>query len=32
MDVAPLVEALSADERLDMISRKDSDFNRGTVA
>jgi 3',5'-cyclic AMP phosphodiesterase CpdA len=31
MDVAPLVEALSPDERLDMVSRKDSDFNRGAV-
>jgi Icc protein len=30
MDVAPLVEALSPEERLDMFSRKDSDFNRGT--
>jgi 3',5'-cyclic AMP phosphodiesterase CpdA len=30
MDVAPLVEALSPEERLDMVSRKDSDFNRGT--
>ena len=29
-DVAPLVEALSPEERLDMVSRKDSDFNRGT--
>ena len=32
MEVAPLVEALSPEERLDMVSRKDSDFNRGTVA
>jgi len=31
MDVAPLVEALSPEERLDMFSRKDSDFNRGTA-
>jgi 3',5'-cyclic-AMP phosphodiesterase len=30
-DVAPLVEALSAGERLDMFSRKDSEFNQGTV-
>lgn len=30
-DVVPLVEALSAEERLDMLSRKDSDFNRGAV-
>ncbi|HET7432602.1 MAG TPA: phosphodiesterase [Nocardioides sp.] len=29
-EVAPLVEALSPEERLDMVSRKDSDFNRGT--
>lgn len=28
-DVVPLVEALSPEERLDMVSRKDSDFNRG---
>ena len=27
-DVAPLVEALSPEERRDMVSRKDSDFNR----
>jgi 3',5'-cyclic AMP phosphodiesterase CpdA len=32
MDVAPLVEALSPEERLDMFSRKDSEFNSGTVA
>jgi 3',5'-cyclic-AMP phosphodiesterase len=31
MDVAPLVAALSPEERLDMFSRKDSEFNRGTV-
>jgi Icc protein len=31
MDVAPLVEALSPEERLDMFSRKDSEFNQGTV-
>jgi 3',5'-cyclic-AMP phosphodiesterase len=31
MDVAPLVEALSTEERLDMFSRKDSEFNQGTV-
>ena len=31
MEVAPLVEALSAEERLDMISRKDSEFNQGTL-
>jgi Icc protein len=31
MDVAPLVAGLSAEERLDMFSRKDSEFNRGTV-
>ena len=30
-DVVPLVEALSAEERLDMFSRKDSEFNQGTV-
>jgi 3',5'-cyclic AMP phosphodiesterase CpdA len=30
-DVAPLVEALSAEERLDMFSRKDSEFNHGLV-
>jgi Icc protein len=30
-DVAPLVEALSPEERRDMFSRKDSDFNRGDV-
>ena len=29
LDVVPLVEALSPEERLDMVSRKDSDFNRG---
>jgi len=26
-----LVEALSPEERLDMVSRKDSDFNRGAL-
>ena len=31
-DVAPLVEALSPEERRDMFSRRDSDFNRGTLA
>jgi Icc protein len=31
MDVAPLVEALSPAERRDMISRRDSDFNRGAL-
>jgi Icc protein len=31
-DVTPLVEALSPEERRDMFSRKDSDFNRGDVA
>ena len=31
MDVAPLVAALSPEERLDMFSRKDSEYNRGTV-
>jgi 3',5'-cyclic AMP phosphodiesterase CpdA len=31
MDVVPLVEAMSPEERLDMVSRKDSDFNRGPV-
>lgn len=31
LDVAPLVEALSREERLDMFSRKDSEFNQGTV-
>ncbi|MGC4110942.1 MAG: metallophosphoesterase [Nocardioides sp.] len=31
VDVAPLVEALSPEERRDMISRADSDFNRGTL-
>jgi Icc protein len=31
MDVAPLVEALSPEERLDMFSRKDSEFNQGTA-
>ena len=30
-DVAPLVEALSAEDRRDMFSRKDSEFNQGTV-
>jgi 3',5'-cyclic AMP phosphodiesterase CpdA len=29
MDVAPLVEGLSPQERLDMFSRKDSEFNAG---
>ncbi|HEX3932952.1 MAG TPA: phosphodiesterase [Nocardioides sp.] len=28
-EVAPLVEALSEEERRDMVSRRDSDFNRG---
>jgi Icc protein len=32
MDVAPLVEALSPEERRDMFSRRDSDFNRGTLS
>jgi Icc protein len=32
MDVAPLVEALSPEERRDMFSRRDSDFNQGTLA
>jgi Icc protein len=31
-DVVPLFEALSAEERFDMVSRKDSDFNRGASA
>jgi 3',5'-cyclic AMP phosphodiesterase CpdA len=31
LDVAPLVEALSREERLEMFSRKDSEFNQGTV-
>jgi 3',5'-cyclic-AMP phosphodiesterase len=31
-DVVPLVEALSPEERRDMVSRKDSDFNRDGVA
>jgi 3',5'-cyclic AMP phosphodiesterase CpdA len=31
VDVAPLVEALSAEERRDMFSRRDSDFNQGTL-
>jgi 3',5'-cyclic AMP phosphodiesterase CpdA len=31
MDVAPLVEALSPEERRDMFSRADSDFNRGAL-
>ena len=31
LDVVPLVEALSPEERLDMVSRKDSDFNRGAL-
>jgi 3',5'-cyclic AMP phosphodiesterase CpdA len=29
-DVIPLFEALSPEERFDMVSRKDSDFNRGS--
>ena len=29
-DVVPLFEALSPEERFDMVSRKDSDFNQGT--
>ena len=28
MDVAPLVEAMSFEERREMFSKKDSDFNR----
>ena len=28
MDVAPLVEAMSFEERRETFSRKDSDFNR----
>jgi 3',5'-cyclic AMP phosphodiesterase CpdA len=31
-DVIPLFQALSPEERFDMVSRKDSDFNRGTTA
>jgi len=31
LDVVPLVEAMSPEERLDMVGRKDSDFNRGTL-
>jgi len=31
LDVLPFVEALGSEERLDMISRKDSDFNRGAI-
>jgi 3',5'-cyclic-AMP phosphodiesterase len=31
-DVVPLFEALSPQERFDMVSRKDSDFNRGASA
>lgn len=30
-DVIPLFEALSPGERFDMVSRKDSDFNRGST-
>ncbi len=30
-DVAPLLEALSAEERLDMVSRKDSPLNTGEL-
>jgi 3',5'-cyclic AMP phosphodiesterase CpdA len=30
-DVIPLFEALSPEERFDMVSRKDSDFNRGST-
>jgi Icc protein len=32
MDVVPLVEALTPEERLEMVSRKDSDFNRAPAA
>jgi 3',5'-cyclic-AMP phosphodiesterase len=31
LDVAPLVEAMSDEERREMFSRKDSEFNRGSV-
>ena len=31
MDVAPLVEALSPEERLDMVSRKDSPLDTGEL-
>ena len=31
-EVAPLLEALSPDERLDMVSRKDSPLNTGQLA
>jgi len=31
LDVVPLVEAMSPEERLDLVGRKDSDFNRGTL-
>ena len=31
LDVVALVEAMSAEERRDVLSRKDSDFNRGIV-
>ena len=31
-DVVPLFEAMSPEERFDMVSRKDSDFNRGAPA
>jgi Icc protein len=31
LDVVPLVEAMSPEDRLDMVGRKDSDFNRGTL-
>jgi len=31
MDVAPLVEALGPEERFDMVSRKDSEFNGGAI-
>ena len=30
-DVAPLLEALSPEERLDMVSRKDSPLNTGEL-
>ncbi len=30
LDVVPLIEALTSHERFDMVSRKESDFNRGT--
>jgi hypothetical protein len=32
LDVVPLVEAMTDEARREMFSRKDSDFNRGTVA